>query len=307
MKLLEIVRIFRRQSFGNGCKNLPHLHQRSLEVAERLCQLRGMFAAFDLDSEITLTRNLGGKAGHGSADAAVAHQFATNRGFVLFTCHGLEIWAFGTQKSSLLLSCVAAYSPLMTDNKTIKDRILESALPDVPFDGWTDNVLERAAINAGFDAAMVQAVFPRGVRDALVHFSGWVDGLMFNWLKETDPASLKIRERVALAVRTRFEVLEPYREAERLAIAHWMRPFRKIGGAKLVWKTADAIWLWAGDTATDYNHYTKRALLSGVLTSTAFFWLNDQSPGRKDSWSFLARRIDNVLSVGKIVGRFKTA
>jgi ubiquinone biosynthesis protein COQ9 len=195
----------------------------------------------------------------------------------------------------------------MESNQTIKDKILETALPDVPFDGWTDGLLERAAQNAGYDAAMIRAVFPKGVRDALIHFSGWADRRMLEALKATNPVSLKVRERVALGVRLRFEILEPFREAERLAIAYWLRPFRKIDGAKLVWKTADAIWKWAGDTATDYNRYTKRGLLSGVITATAFFWLNDHSAGRADSWAFLDRRIDNVLSAAKIVGRFKTA
>lgn len=195
----------------------------------------------------------------------------------------------------------------MRDNNNIKDKILQSALQDIPFDGWTDEVLARAAGAAGYNPDMVQAVFPHGVRDAIAHFSGWANDRMLQKLKQTDSSTLKIRERVALGVRARFEALESHREAERLAIAYWMRPFRKIEGAKLVWKTADVIWQWAGDTATDYNHYTKRALLSGVLTSTALFWLNDASTGRKDSWSFLERRIDNVLSVGKIVGRFKTA
>ncbi|HEU4839110.1 MAG TPA: COQ9 family protein [Micavibrio sp.] len=195
----------------------------------------------------------------------------------------------------------------MEPNQTIKDRILETALPDVPFDGWTDGLLERAAQNAGYDAAMARAVFPKGVRDALIHFSGWADRRMLDALKATNPVSLKVRERVALGVRLRFEILESFREAERLAIAYWLRPFRKMDGAKLVWKTADAIWKWAGDTATDYNRYTKRGLLSGVITATAFFWLNDHSAGRADSWAFLDRRIDNVLSAAKIVGRFKTA
>ena len=195
----------------------------------------------------------------------------------------------------------------MTANQTIKDKILKNALADVPFDGWTQAVLERAAISAGHHAEIVQAVFPRGVRDALMHFAAWADAQMLQALKKTEPAKLKVRERVAHAVRTRFEILSPHREAERLAIAYWMRPFRKLDGAKIVWKTADTIWVWAGDTATDYNHYTKRALLSGVITSTAFFWLNDQSADGKDSWAFLGRRIDNVLGIGKIVGRFKTA
>ena len=195
----------------------------------------------------------------------------------------------------------------MDRNQIIKDQIIEAALPDIPFDGWSDELLKRAAQNAGYDGTMVRAVFPKGVCDALIHFSGWADRRMLDALKAVNPISLKVRERVTLGVRLRFEILEPFREAERLAIAYWLRPFRKIEGAKLVWKTADAIWLWAGDTATDYNRYTKRGLLSGVITATAFFWLNDHSAGRADSWAFLDRRIDNVLSVSKIVGRFKTA
>lgn len=195
----------------------------------------------------------------------------------------------------------------MASNETIKDKIIESALPDVPFDGWTADVLERAAIAAGYEAAMATAVFPKGVKDAVTYFSHWADKQMLDALKKTDPASLKVRECIALAVRLRFERLEPYREAERLAIAYWMRPFRKFEGARLVWKTADVIWNWAGDTTTDYNYYTKRGLLCGVLTATALFWLNDHSARQKDSWAFLDRRIENVLSVGKIVGRFKTA
>jgi ubiquinone biosynthesis protein COQ9 len=117
----------------------------------------------------------------------------------------------------------------------------------------------------------------------------------------------RIRDKVTQAVRVRLEALAPHKEAERLAIAFWMRPLRKWEGAKLVWKTADVIWTHAGDTATDYNRYTKRGLLSGVLTATTLFWLNDTSKDHQDSWAFLDRRIENVMTVGKIVGRFKTA
>ena len=264
-------------------------------------------AAFDLDAKIMFTGNLSGKAGHCAADAAIPHQFSADCALVFLASHGRQIWGFVVQKSSLLLCLAGAYSARMTDNQTIKDNILKKALADIPFDGWTEDVLVRAALASGYSSDMVQAVFPRGLRDALVHFSTFADRQMLQALKQIDPSTLKVRGRVALAVKTRFEMLEPHREAERLAIAWWLRPFRKIEGAKIVWNTADVIWLWAGDTATDYNHYTKRTLLSGVITSTAFFWLNDQSAGRKDSWAFLDRRIDNVLSVGKIVGRFKKA
>lgn len=192
-------------------------------------------------------------------------------------------------------------------NLSIKDAILQAALPDIAFDGWTEAVLERGAVSAGFKADMARAVFPRGGLDAAVHFSGLIDRRMLAALKKTDTGAMRVRDRIALAVSKRFEALEPHREAERLAAALWVRPIRKIEGAKLLWKTADVIWVWAGDTATDYNRYTKRVLLSGVLASTLLYWLTDLSPARRDTEDFLARRIDNVLRLGQIAGRFKKA
>ncbi len=191
-------------------------------------------------------------------------------------------------------------------NEAIKTAILESALPDVPFDGWTLEVLQRAAENAGYTRSMVLSVFPAGVKDAIVYLSHWADAKMMERLSKDKSPPTRIREKIALAVRTRLEVLAPHKEAERLAIAYWARPLRKWDAAKMVWKTADVIWNWAGDTSTDYNRYTKRGLLSGVLTATTLFWLTDTSPGSQDSWAFLDRRIENVMSVGKIVGRLKT-
>lgn len=192
-------------------------------------------------------------------------------------------------------------------NLDIKNAIIEAALPNVAFDGWTELCLKEAALKAGYPAAMVKSVFPAGVKDALVHFSAWADARMLDRLAAKENAGLKIREKIALAVRARLEILAPFKEAERLAISFWMCPIRKYEAAKLVYRTADAIWVWAGDTATDYNRYTKRMLLCGVLTSSILFWLTDNSEYHMDTASFIDRRIENIMAIGKIVGRLKTA
>lgn len=192
-------------------------------------------------------------------------------------------------------------------NSPIKDAILESALPNIPFDGWTMETLECAAQDAGYDAAMVMSVFPSGVKDAVRYFASYADYHMLEALRNIVPGDMKVRDRITIAVRARLEFLTRYKEAERLAVAFWMRPLRKFEGAKIVWNTADEIWRWAGDTATDYNRYTKRALLSGVLTATTLYWLNDASKGHEDSWTFLNRRIENVLAIGRIAGKRKKA
>jgi len=192
-------------------------------------------------------------------------------------------------------------------NRDSKDAIVLAALPDVPFDGWTLPVLEKAAMKRGYAAAIVPSIFPAGVKDAIRHFAAMADDGMLQSLKSVDPQTLKVRQRVTEAVWVRLQWLAQYKEAERLAVAYWMRPLRKFEGLGVVWKTADAIWDWAGDTATDYNRYTKRVLLSGVITATTLYWLSDTSSGHADSRASLERRIDNALSIGRIAGKLKRA
>ena len=189
----------------------------------------------------------------------------------------------------------------------IRNIIIETMLPNVPFDGWTRQSAEQAATEAGLTTDMIHAVFPDGVRDIVAHFSSWADEKMLAALQDEDIDSLKIRERIHKAVLTRLKLLEPHKEAVRLALSYWTSPLRGMGGARIVWHTADTIWNWAGDTSTDYNHYTKRSLLSGVIATTTLAWLKDDSEGMADTSDFLWRRIENVLHVGKIFGKFKKA
>ncbi|HYD18954.1 MAG TPA: COQ9 family protein [Patescibacteria group bacterium] len=185
-------------------------------------------------------------------------------------------------------------------------RLFEAALPDVAFDGWTDAVLAQAATRARLDADDVSTAFPRGATDLAQYFSLWADTRMLEKLPKPEKlASLRIRDRVALCVRTRLELLAPHRQALSSALAYLAVPPRNLALPKMVWATADAIWRICGDTSADYNHYTKRLLLSGVLSSTTLYWLNDKSAGSEKTWEFLARRIDDVMKVGGAIGKIK--
>lgn len=191
-----------------------------------------------------------------------------------------------------------------TRNQNIKDQILLEALPNVAFDGWKWSVIEEVAISLGHDKTMAFAVFPDGINQVLCHFSDLADRQMLEELAGENPDDHRIRERIKMAVMARFKVLEPYKEAVREASSYWLVPTRKIQAGKQVWKTADVMWNWAGDDAQDYNHYTKRILLSGVITATTVRWLNDQSEGHAETEEFLDRRIENVLKIGGTAGKF---
>lgn len=187
----------------------------------------------------------------------------------------------------------------------IRDRILVQALPDVVFDGWTWEGAEKAAEAAGYDRQMCAAVFPDLLPGFVAHFSDWADRQMLDTLKDEDLDGIRIRDRIQLGVISWIDVMEPWKEALRRALTYWAVPPRQLQAARLVWRTSDVIWRWAGDTATDYNHYTKRGLLSGVIGATILAWLNDETGDLDRTEAFLDRRIDNVMKLGRALGRQK--
>lgn len=189
--------------------------------------------------------------------------------------------------------------------RDIRTAVLMAALPDVAFDGWSDDLLERAAKKAKVSGAALDDAFPAGATDLVVYFSRWADDQTVAQLPAKKLAALRVRDRIALGVRTRLEILHPWRQALSAATAYMAMPHRSLALPQMVWRTADALWLAAGDTATDYNRYTKRFLLSGVLTATTLFWLNDDSDDYEDTWDFLDDRIENVMTLGKVIGKVK--
>lgn len=184
----------------------------------------------------------------------------------------------------------------------LRDHILETMLPDVPAEGWTMAGAEAACDEMGLPPDRLIAVFPDGLSDIVAHFSDWADRQMSEALAKMKSPPTRIRDRVEQAVRTRLTILEPHKDALRLALAYWSVPPRHLRAGQIVWRTADRIWDFAGDQATDYNRYTKRGLLSGILTATALVWMKDDSDDHEKTWSFLQNRIENAMELGQIIG-----
>jgi len=193
------------------------------------------------------------------------------------------------------------------DEATEKDRLLLATLANVPFDGWSVAALRAGARSAGIAEAEAVALFPRGTAEMVEWFSAWADRAMLARLDGAEFSALKVRDRVAAGVRARLAVLAPHREAARSALAVLALPQNAPLGLKLVYHTVDAIWYAAGDTATDFNFYTKRALLAAVYGATMLYWLDDRSPDCIDTEAFLQRRLANAMAVPKIAERLRAA
>jgi len=193
---------------------------------------------------------------------------------------------------------------LMDKTKAAQD-ILQKALPLVPFEGWSQQTLAMAAEQAGYKKTDVIRVFPGGAINAVEFFIAQADTEMLEALQTYHLENMKIRERIATAIRVRLEALAPHREAVRRALVLEAMPFYCHRALKSLYTTVDAIWVAAGDSSTDFNFYTKRLLLAGVYSSTLLYWLDDKSPRFEGTWAFLDRRIADVMTIEKAKQRVK--
>ena len=185
-----------------------------------------------------------------------------------------------------------------------RDALIEAMLPDVAFDGWSRATSRAAARRIGMPPGEALALFADGPADFVACFSRWADRRMLDRLENLPLDQLRASERLALAVNLRLEIVEPWREAVRRALAVLALPQHALLALRLLYETVDGIWYAAGDSATDFSFYTKRATLAGIYAATLFYWLDDRSPGFADTRAFFDRRLADVARAGAARQRF---
>ncbi len=195
----------------------------------------------------------------------------------------------------------------MTEDLTLDEirmRLAADIAANAAFDGWGDAARDLAAEMAGIDRDIAALAFPGGAVDMIDAWFAAIDAAMIEVLPPDRLATMKIRERIGAMVEARLDAAAPLRESLRRAVSILAMPQNARRGAALGWRTVDLIWARAGDTATDYNHYTKRGILFAVYAATITVFLDDDSEGHADTSAFLARRIDGIMRFEKAKGGF---
>ncbi|MCZ8171901.1 MAG: COQ9 family protein [Brevundimonas sp.] len=175
-------------------------------------------------------------------------------------------------------------------------RQLAPAIADAAvFDGWSEAAVAAAADAEGIDPALATFAFNGGPMAMIGAWIAACDAAMAAEWPAERLAALKIRERIRTLVQFRLDYVTPQQEALARALAIMAMPQNAGQALRLGWLSADLMWRLAGDTATDYNHYTKRTILSGIYAATLAVLAHDRSEGQADTRAFLERRIDGVM------------
>lgn len=188
-----------------------------------------------------------------------------------------------------------APSPL----EQIRRRLALAVGENAVFDGWTEVAIDAAADSLGIDRAQARLAMPKDPAGMVDVYIQAVDRAMEAEFPPERIAAMKIRARIREMLWTRLRIMTPAKEAVRRGLAILAMPQNLALATRIGWRSADIMWRVAGDTATDYNHYTKRLTLSAVYGSTLLAWMNDDSEGSAGTSAFLDRRIDDVMRFEK--------
>ena len=179
---------------------------------------------------------------------------------------------------------------------TTEQALLDESLKLAPIHGWTQRTVTLAGKALGLSPGETELLIPHGPADLAALLSRRHDDRALAALAEVHASNLKIRERIRRAVEARLDAAASDEPALRRWSGYLSLPQNMALAARLTWDSADVLWRWAGDTATDENHYTKRVLLAGILSGAGAIRM---STGRKAALEFVDRRIENVMAFEK--------
>ncbi|WP_353256942.1 COQ9 family protein [Hyphomonas sp.] len=183
----------------------------------------------------------------------------------------------------------------------LRRRWLTELLPEVAFEGWTEAAVSAAAIRAGLTQGEQALAAPQGVLNLIDAFFDAAEAGARAELASADLTGLRVPDKVKRGVIAWLDALAPNREAARRAASRGFLPWGAGPALQRTWKVADMIWTAAGDQSDDYNRYSKRALLAGVLPAIVLYWADNPSP--EDLDGFISRRLANASGIGQRAGR----
>ena len=183
--------------------------------------------------------------------------------------------------------------------EALRQRLALAVGEHAVFDGWSRAAVDAAADQLGIDRAQARLAMPKTQAGLVDVYIQGVDWALQEHFTPKRLARMKIRDKIRALVWKRLEIMAPAREAVRRGLAILAMPQNLPLAMRIGWRTADLMWRLAGDTSTDFNHYTKRITLGGVYASTLLAWRDDDSDQWSETSAFLDRRIDDVMTIEK--------
>ena len=192
------------------------------------------------------------------------------------------------------------------NNQVQKNRFLKDFLVVSSKDGWNLNVFNKVKKKLKYSSTLINKLFPKKLEDLILFYNVAINQELSKIYKKRKFDKKKgIRISILNAVKTRFELMEKNKETIKKSLLLFSNPSYQILSSKLIYNTVDHIWKLIGDKSSDYNFYTKRAILASIYSFAIFIWINDRSKNLDKTFNFLEKSIMNMNLVTTVKNRLK--
>ena len=188
------------------------------------------------------------------------------------------------------------HSAQLTGLKAAETRLAKAVAGYVPQLGLNRMSLEAGARSLGLSEGERDLIAPHGASDIAAILWRDHDAVLLSPETAESLADMKIREKIGFLLNLRLDAAASDEKVAKRLMGYFALPHHAALYHRLLWETADIIWRLAGDKALDENHYSKRMIVSGIITTAMMTRL---SRGREAQVEQIGRNIEQVMQFEK--------
>jgi ubiquinone biosynthesis protein COQ9 len=184
-----------------------------------------------------------------------------------------------------------------------KQKIISKFIELLQFEGWSNNTLEKAAKECGFDSGYLSIIYPGGISEFTNEFITECNDAALKVALDDNFAKLrttqKVEEIIYRRIGTYHNVLGSIDNVRKF-VGYCGNPVNVPGSLRNIYSFSSDVWYLLGDKSTDFNYYTKRISLSAIYTKCMLYSLSDKSDNLTQTKKYIQKSIDGLMKINKL-------
>lgn len=191
--------------------------------------------------------------------------------------------------------------PALPHMRQAETRLAQAVAGFVPELGLNAQSLSAGARTLGMSDGERDLIAPNGPADIAAILWREHDAVLTAPETVEAVAGMKIREKIGYLLNLRLDEAAKDEALARRLTGFFALPSHALLYKRLLWATADTIWRLAGDKALDENHYSKRVIVSAIVTTAMMTRLSQGGDAQREQ---IARNIEAVMAYEKFKAKW---
>ena len=185
----------------------------------------------------------------------------------------------------------------------LRKQILLDAKKPITLNGWSRNIFYEISRKSKFTYNEITTLFPNGYKQLLETYLNSINIMMTEESKKTNFIRLKVHQRIRKLILIRLNIMNNEKKLISNTYLHLLMPQNFKLAFKCLYKTVDQIWFLSGDNSTDFNFYSKRAILGSIYTNTLMHFINNDNID--ETIKLLDNQLKQVSQIPKLKNKIK--